>query len=65
MAPPQGTGTGFYAERMDEEIIANVEAGEEVAYRMNILLIREAQRFYLTFQALNKTFGISLITSFD
>ena len=28
MAPPQGTGTGFYAERMDKEILEAVAAGE-------------------------------------
>jgi len=27
MAPPQGTGTGFYAERMDKEILEAVAAG--------------------------------------
>ena len=29
MAPPQGTGTGFYAERMDKEILENVAAGKK------------------------------------
>ena len=28
MAPPQGTGTGFYAERMDTEINEAVAAGD-------------------------------------
>ena len=29
MAPPQGTGTGFHAEKMDKEILDAVAAGEE------------------------------------
>ena len=33
MAPPQGTGTGFYAERMDKEILENIAAGETKVFR--------------------------------